>query len=358
MPSSTGWSSSFPMSAGCCVLLHPLLHRLPHLAVDDGDRHAALFAGLRSGGWLAGSWTASASSTWKTTPSWPMTRSTGSLSVEPVDRRRLHLLHPGDRLSDRLRHCARAQHHPPTLLMMVILPFWTSFLIRVYAWIAILKPEGFLNQILLATGIISEPCHHEHQQPVYIGIVYSYLPFMVLPLYSALEKMDGTLLEAAQDLGCTPFAAFWKITFPLSLPGVIAAACSSSPGGWRIRHPRPARRLGNADGGQDALERVQFQPRLAGLLGGRHRAPAASGRADRAVPERPGARPGKGLSHENLVSLQHRLDRSRFAFLYIPILLLVIYSFNDPSWSPSGRASRPNGTGNWPATRPSSMPPG
>ncbi len=112
-----------------------------------------------------------------------------------------------------------------TLLMLVILPFWTSFLIRVYAWIGILKPEGLLNQLLFALGLIDEPLIIMNTtSAVYIGIVYSYLPFMVLPLYSALEKMDHSLIEAAQDLGCTPLSAFWKITFPLSLPGV-AAGC-------------------------------------------------------------------------------------------------------------------------------------
>ncbi|GAA4106573.1 ABC transporter permease subunit [Aminobacter aganoensis] len=111
----------------------------------------------------------------------------------------------------------------PTLLMLVILPFWTSFLIRVYAWIGILKPEGLLNQMLLGTGIIDQPLVilNTHTA-IFIGIVYSYLPFMILPLYSALEKMDYSLIEAAQDLGCPPISAFWKITFPLSLPGVIA----------------------------------------------------------------------------------------------------------------------------------------
>ena len=111
----------------------------------------------------------------------------------------------------------------PTLLMLVILPFWTSFLIRVYAWIGILKDEGLLNQLLMSLGIISEPLHiMQTHTAIFIGIVYSYLPFMVLPIYSALEKMDYSLIEAAQDLGCTPTKAFWKITFPLSLPGVIA----------------------------------------------------------------------------------------------------------------------------------------
>ncbi|WP_439273587.1 ABC transporter permease subunit [Pseudochrobactrum sp. HB0163] len=113
----------------------------------------------------------------------------------------------------------------PTLLMLVILPFWTSFLIRVYAWIAILKPEGLLNQLLLWAHIIDSPLTILNTDTaVYIGIVYSYLPFMVLPIYSALEKMDYSLIEAAQDLGCTPLKAFWKITFPLALPGVVAGS--------------------------------------------------------------------------------------------------------------------------------------
>ncbi len=111
----------------------------------------------------------------------------------------------------------------PTLLMLVILPFWTSFLIRVYAWIGILKPEGLLNQFLIWLNIIDTPLNILNTDTaVYIGIVYSYLPFMVLPIYSALEKMDFSLIEAAQDLGCTALSAFWKITFPLSLAGVLA----------------------------------------------------------------------------------------------------------------------------------------
>ena len=111
----------------------------------------------------------------------------------------------------------------PTLLMLVILPFWTSFLIRVYAWIGILKPEGLLNQLLLAVGVVDQPLIilNTHSA-IFIGIVYSYLPFMILPLYSSLEKMDHSLIEAAQDLGCTPIGAFWKVTFPLSMPGVVA----------------------------------------------------------------------------------------------------------------------------------------
>lgn len=111
----------------------------------------------------------------------------------------------------------------PVLLMLVILPFWTSFLIRVYAWIGILKPEGLLNQFLLGISLIDEPLIilNTHAA-IFIGIVYSYLPFMILPLYASLEKMDYSLIEAAQDLGCTPISAFWKITFPLSTPGIVA----------------------------------------------------------------------------------------------------------------------------------------
>lgn len=111
----------------------------------------------------------------------------------------------------------------PTLMMLVILPFWTSFLIRIYAWIAILKPEGFLSLFLMKLGIISEPLQIMNTTTaVYIGIVYSYLPFMILPLYASLEKINPSLIEAAQDLGSRPWRAFWQITFPLSLPGVFA----------------------------------------------------------------------------------------------------------------------------------------
>ncbi|MBD3677083.1 MAG: ABC transporter permease subunit [Rhodobacteraceae bacterium] len=111
----------------------------------------------------------------------------------------------------------------PTLMMLVILPFWTSFLIRVYAWIGILSQEGFLNQFLLMTGLVSEPLMLLNSPTaVYIGIVYTYLPFMVLPIYASLEKMDISLVEAATDLGCTRAKAFWLVTFPLSKPGVIA----------------------------------------------------------------------------------------------------------------------------------------
>jgi putrescine transport system permease protein len=113
----------------------------------------------------------------------------------------------------------------PTLFVLVVLPFWTSFLIRIYAWVNILQREGLLNQVLLALRIVDEPpVWLSTDTAVYIGIVYSYLPFMVLPIYATLEKMDETLIEAAADLGCPWWKAFWLITLPLSLPGVIAGA--------------------------------------------------------------------------------------------------------------------------------------
>ena len=109
------------------------------------------------------------------------------------------------------------------LLMLVILPFWTSFLLRVYAWIGLLNNNGVINNLLLALGIIDQPIvMMKTDFAVYVGIVYSYLPFMILPLYATLEKLDLTLLEAAADLGCRPFKAFLKVTLPLSLPGIIA----------------------------------------------------------------------------------------------------------------------------------------
>jgi len=111
------------------------------------------------------------------------------------------------------------------LLMLVVMPFWTSFLIRVYAWIGILKQNGLLNNFLLWLGAIDQPLNIMNTQTsVYIGMVYAYLPFMILPLYSTLEKMDISLLEAASDLGAKPIRAFLTITLPLSLPGIIAGS--------------------------------------------------------------------------------------------------------------------------------------
>jgi putrescine transport system permease protein len=117
----------------------------------------------------------------------------------------------------------------PTLrnlyLMLIILPFWTSFLLRVYAWVGLLKTDGVINNVLLGLGLLDQPLTLLYTDfAVYVGIVYSYLPFMILPLYSNLEKHDLQLLEAAADLGARPVTGFLRITLPLSMPGVIAGS--------------------------------------------------------------------------------------------------------------------------------------
>ena len=123
---------------------------------------------------------------------------------------------------------AVARSRPSTrnvLLMLIVLPFWTSFLLRVYAWIGLLKGNGVINNVLLALGIIHEPLTMlQTDFAVYVGIVYAYLPFMILPLYANLEKHDLTLLEAAADLGARPIKAFLRITLPQSVPGMVAGA--------------------------------------------------------------------------------------------------------------------------------------
>jgi putrescine transport system permease protein len=115
------------------------------------------------------------------------------------------------------------QRFQPVAMMLVIVPFWTSFLIRIYAWINILQHDGLLNRILLKLHVVSQPVVWlSTDSAMYLGIVYSYLPFMILPLYATLSKMDAALEEAAADLGAAPREVFWLVTFPLSLPGVGA----------------------------------------------------------------------------------------------------------------------------------------
>ncbi|KQQ47490.1 spermidine/putrescine ABC transporter permease [Duganella sp. Leaf126] len=113
----------------------------------------------------------------------------------------------------------------PVLLMLVMMPFWTSFLLRIYAWKGILANNGILNNFLIAIGAIGEPLHLMNTPfSLIIGMTYAYLPFMILPLYANLVKMDVRFLEAAADLGATPFQAFWRVTVPLSKSGIIAGS--------------------------------------------------------------------------------------------------------------------------------------
>jgi spermidine/putrescine transport system permease protein len=109
------------------------------------------------------------------------------------------------------------------LLLLVMIPFWTSFLIRTYAWITILKSEGLLNGLLLYSKVIAAPFEMLYTPgAVLVGLVYAYLPFMILPIYASAEKLDGALIEAAHDLGCGPWRAFARVVVPLTLPGVAA----------------------------------------------------------------------------------------------------------------------------------------
>ena len=109
------------------------------------------------------------------------------------------------------------------LLMLIILPFWISFLLRVYAWMGLMNNYGTINSLLLWVGVIDQPVQLMYTDfAVFVGLVYSYLPFMILPLYASLERMDLDLVEAAQDLGASRSRAFWDVTWPLARPGVIA----------------------------------------------------------------------------------------------------------------------------------------
>lgn len=113
----------------------------------------------------------------------------------------------------------------PLLLFLVILPFWTSFLLRVYAWMGLLADQGTINNLLISIGIIDEPIRMLYTEfAVFVGIVYTYMPFMILPLYANMEKLDTSLNEAAADLGSKPTNTFFKVTLPLTIPGIIAGS--------------------------------------------------------------------------------------------------------------------------------------
>ena len=219
-------------------------------------------------------------------------------------------------------------------MMLVIVPFWTSFLIRIYAWINILQHDGLLNKILLALHLVSAPVVWlSTDSAMYLGIVYSYLPFMILPLYATLAKMDPALLEAAADLGASPRQAFWLVTFPLSLPGVAAGVLLcfipivgefvipdllAGSNSLMIGQTLWLEFFTNKDWPvASAAAIVLLVLLLVPLLVLR---PAA------APPARGVAMIARGLhrlSRFNVVSLALGL-----AFLYLPIVILVIYSFN------------------------------
>ena len=219
-------------------------------------------------------------------------------------------------------------------MMLVIVPFWTSFLIRIYAWINILQHDGLLNKILLALHLVSTPVVWlSTDSAMYLGIVYSYLPFMILPLYATLAKLDGSLLEAAADLGAAPRSAFWLVTFPLVIAGRRCRhAALLHPDRRRIRDPRPFGRFQFDDDRPDAVAGILHQQGLAGGFRRRGRAAASADAA--AIVVRPAAAPTarrgglmagrvNGITRFNMSALALGL-----AFLYLPIVILVIYSFN------------------------------
>ncbi len=213
------------------------------------------------------------------------------------------------------------------LLLLVILPFWTSFLIRVYAWIGLLKGNGLINNALMNLGLVHEPLALLNNAfSVQIGFVYSYLPYMILPLYASLEKLDWHLLEAAADLGARPFSAFLSVTLPLSLPGIAAGALLVFiPMVGEFVIPDLLGRARQSDDRQGAVGRVLHQPRLAG--GGRGGGGDA-GAADLADGKNPpplgqGGGMTKRLSPFLLVMLA-----LGYLFLYGPIVSVVVYSFN------------------------------
>ena len=248
------------------------------------------------------------------------------------------------------------QRWQPIAMMLVIVPFWTSFLIRIYAWINILQHDGLLNKTLLALHLVSTPVVWlSTDSAMYIGIVYSYLPFMILPLYATLSRMDAALLEAASDLGASPPQAFWLVTVPLSLPGVGAGAllCFIPIVGefvipdllagsgsmmigqtlwlefftnkdWPVAAAPPAPGAGRVEAPRGRLNPQRTRGRRGRVAGAAGAAVAAVRPA--ATPHAGGevmARKVDGMSPFNVTSLALGL-----AFLYLPIVILVIYSFN------------------------------
>ena len=166
------------------------------------------------------------------------------------------------------------------LLLALMLPFWTGFLMRINAWIGLLQDNGWINAALVFCHLSPLRLLYT-DMAMYIGIVYTYLPFMVLPLYARLTRLDPALLEAAGDLGAPPWRAFLAVTLPLSLPGVLGRrAAGVHPCRWRIRDSRIARRAAGATDRTRAVERVLSEPRLAYRLGaGLHAVGAAADRA-------------------------------------------------------------------------------
>ena len=213
------------------------------------------------------------------------------------------------------------------LLMLIVLPFWISFLLRVYAWMGLMNNYGVINNFLMWLGVIDQPLALMYTDfAVFVGLTYSYLPFMILPLYASLERMDLDLVEAAQDLGASPTKAFWDVTWPLARPGLIAGCLLVFipamgeyviPYRPRSSHDRPR-----------AVRRILRQQGLATRVGGRHRVVAVACRTDCLAAAQPGPRcRGHGVRRHSRFVLSALAFG--YAFLYIPLVLVIVYSFND-----------------------------
>jgi len=211
---------------------------------------------------------------------------------------------------------------------LVILPFWTSLLIRVYAWIAILQPTGLLNRALGALGLIDAPLVLIYNDfAVVLGLVYSYLPFMVLPVYGSLSQLDESLVEAAADLGSRPARVFVELLLPLSLPGIAAGSLLVFiPAIGEFVIPDLLGGPGTLMVRQGAVAGILRQCRLAGGGGGGDGPRRAADRAP-AAGAAPGRAPEGGVS-KRLTPFRAAALVLGFGFLYLPIALLVAYSFN------------------------------
>ncbi|VFS77266.1 polyamine transport protein PotI [Pseudomonas aeruginosa] len=221
-----------------------------------------------------------------------------------------------------------SQSSQTVLLLLIMMPTWTAILIRVYAWMGILSNNGLLNSVLMGLGLISEPLTILNTNiAVYIGIVYSYLPFMILPLYANLVKHDPSLLEAASDLGARNFTSFWKITrAAVEERHHRRLHAGVHPGGGRVRHPGTARRPRDPDDRQGALAGVLQQPRLAGGVRPGGGDAGDPDHPDHPVQQEPGQRTGgQGMKRWNFSNVMLIVG---LLFIYLPMLILVIYSFN------------------------------
>ncbi len=223
---------------------------------------------------------------------------------------------------------ARSGARKNLYLSLVILPFWTSFLIRTYAWMFLLRDTGLINTHLQALHIIHEPLPMLYNNgAVILGLVYGFLPFTVLPLYATLERLDPNLLEAAADLGANPWDTLWRVTIPLCAPGIRAArdpGVRAVPG--NLSHVGLAGRQQDHSDRQSGAEPIHRGARLAVRRGGFDRADADR---DRASVFSAAKRRGDAVRKHGLAFYAILI----YAFLHVPLLILAVFSFNSSKFT-------------------------